>query len=194
MVSLDIDGTILHADDRLADRVRAAIQGVAESGRHVVLATGRSLVTTMPLLARLGLTSGYAVTSNGAVTLRVDPALPQGFEVIHLQTFDPGPALRLLREYMPQTGYAIEDVGLGYRLTAPFLDGEVAGVMTVVPFDELADAPATRVLVSSREHTEQEFLAVVERFGLCGTAYTVGRTAWLDVAPEGVNKASEVGS
>lgn len=189
LVALDVDGTILDQDGRLSERVREAVAAVAASGRHVVVSTGRSLVATTPVLDRLGLTTGYAVTSNGSVTLRLDPALEQGYETVDVVTFDPGPALTLLREHLPQAVYAVEELGLGFRLTAPFPDGELIGRLTVVPFDELLGTAATRVVVRSPEHTPEDFLELVERLGMHGGSYTVGWTAWLDIAPEGVSKA-----
>jgi len=47
----------------------------------------------------------------------------------------------------------------------------------------------TRVVVRSPEHTPEDFLAIIEQLGLHGGSYTVGWTAWLDIAPEGVSKA-----
>jgi hydroxymethylpyrimidine pyrophosphatase-like HAD family hydrolase len=189
IIALDVDGTILDHDGELTDRVRDAVRAVADSGRHVVLSTGRSLVATTPVLDRLSLTHGYAVTSNGAVTLRLDPLLDGGFELADLVTFEPREALSMLREHLPQAVYAVEDFGAGFRLTAPFPDGELIGPMTIVPFEELLDGRATRVVVRSPEHTPEDFLELVERLGLRGGSYTVGWTAWLDIAPEGVSKA-----
>ncbi|GMA86901.1 hypothetical protein GCM10025868_21510 [Angustibacter aerolatus] len=94
LVALDIDGTLVDHDDRLTDRVRDAVHAVVASGRHLVLSTGRSLPMVLPVLDRLGLTEGYAVVSNGAVTLRLDPALELGYEIADLRSFDPAPALR----------------------------------------------------------------------------------------------------
>lgn len=189
LVALDVDGTILDHDGRLTDRVRAAVRAVADSGTHVVIATGRSLVATLPVLDQLGLLSGYAVTSNGSVTVRLDPSLPQGWETVEVVTFDPAPALRLLREHLPAAVYAVEDFGMGFRLTGPFPDGELIGRLTVVPFEDLLSTPATRVVVRSPQHTPEDFLELVERLGLHGGSYAVGWTAWLDIAPEGVSKA-----
>ncbi|GAB3598048.1 HAD family hydrolase [Angustibacter peucedani] len=189
VVALDVDGTVLDHDGGLSDRVRDAVRAVAASGRHVVISTGRSLVATTPVLDRLGLTSGYAVTSNGAVTLRLDAALDDGYEIADVVTFDPREALTLLREHLPQAVYAVEDLGTGFRLTAPFPDGELIGELAVVPFEELLDGAVTRVVVRSPEHTPEDFLALVEQLGLHGGSYTVGWTAWLDIAPEGVSKA-----
>jgi hydroxymethylpyrimidine pyrophosphatase-like HAD family hydrolase len=190
LVALDIDGTILDHDGALSERVREAVHAVAADGHHVVLATGRALYGTLPVLDRLGLERGWAVCSNGSVTLRLDPLLSAGFEVAHAVTFDPTPALKLLREHLPAALYAVEDVGIGYRLTAPFPDGELDGEELVVPFEQLLHSPATRVIVRSPEHTSEEFLALTERVGLHGVNYSVGWTAWLDLAPDGVSKAS----
>ena len=189
LVALDVDGTVLDHDGRLTERVRAAVRSVADSGTHVVIATGRSLVATLPVLDQLGLLTGYAVTSNGSVTVRLDPALATGWEPVEVVTFDPAPALRMLREHLPSAVYAVEDFGMGFRLTGPFPDGELIGRLTVVPFDELLTTPATRVVVRSPEHTPEDFLALVHRLGLHGGSYAVGWTAWLDIAPEGVSKA-----
>lgn len=189
LVALDVDGTVLHHDGSLSPRVHDAIRAVVASGRHVVIATGRSLVGTVPVLEQLGLATGYAVTSNGAVTVRLDPSLPRGHEVVEMVTFDPSPALRLLREHLPQAVYAVEDLGLGYRLTGPFPDDELLGDLTIVPFEQLLHERATRVVVRSPEHTPEDFLELVTRLGLHGGSYAVGWTAWLDIAPEGVTKA-----
>jgi HAD superfamily hydrolase (TIGR01484 family) len=189
IVALDLDGTVVDQDGALTDRVRAAVQAVVASGREVVVATGRSVVATLPVLDQLGLFHGHAVTSNGAVTVRLDPALPNGYEVFDAVVFDPAPALRALREHLPNAVYAVEDLGLGFRLTAPFPDGELIGKLTITPFDDLLTQSVTRVVVRSPEHTPEEFLDIVERLGLHGGSYTVGWTAWLDIAPEGVSKA-----
>ena len=190
LVALDVDGTILDHDERLSDRVRDAVGAVADAGHHVVVATGRSLIGTLPVLDRLGFTTGFAVCSNGAVTVRLDPGLDDGHEVVEAVTFDPAPALRLLREHLPTAAYAVEDLGHGFRLSGPFPDNELMGELTVVPFEELLGTPATRVVVRSPEHTPQDFLELTSRIGLHGVNYAVGWTAWLDIAPDGVSKAS----
>ncbi len=190
VIALDVDGTILDFDDSLSDRVRAAVQAVdAAPDRQIVLSTGRALAAVTPILQRLGLHEGYAVTSNGSMTLRLDPAVPSGYQIIDLVEFDPAQALLLLREHLPLAVYAVEDAGLGYRLTAPFPEGELLGEMTYVSFNELMQRPVTRVVVRSPEHTTDDFLQLVARIGLIGASYAVGWTAWLDIAPEGVSKA-----
>ena len=37
---------------------------------------------------------------------------------------------------------------------------------------------------------EEEFLRIVDEIGLSQVSYAIGWTAWLDIAPKGVNKAT----
>lgn len=190
LAALDIDGTVVDHDDRLTERVRTAVADVVAAGIHVVIATGRSPHGTLPVLDRLGLQEGWAVCSNGAVLLRLDPALARGYEIAHAETFDPAEALLLLRQHLPTALYAVEEAGTGFRLSAPFPTDELSGELTVVPFGELLERPATRVIVRSTNHTPQDFTDLMEKIGLHGVNYAVGWTAWLDLAPDGVSKAS----
>lgn len=190
LVALDVDGTLVDLDERLSDRVRDAVRAVVDAGHEVVVATGRSLVATLPVLDRLGLTSGYAVVSNGSVTVRLDPDAERGYEVVDVVTFDPTPALELLRSELPAAAFAVEELGTGFRLSGPFPADELVGDISVVPFEELLHEPATRVVVRSTDHSPDDFLQLVDRIGLKGVNYAVGWTAWLDLAPEGVSKAS----
>ena len=107
----------------------------------------------------LGLTTGYAVCSNGAVTIRLDPELPKGYEVVETVTFDPRRVLSLLREELPTALVAVEDLGVGFRVSSPFPDGELGGQQSVVPFDELLARPATRVTLRMPDASPEDFMA-----------------------------------
>lgn len=190
LVALDIDGTLLGHDQTLTDTVRTAVAAVRETGAHVVLATGRSVQAVTPVAHALGLTEGWAVCSNGAVVIRLDPEAAEGREITDVVTFDPEPTLRLLREEVPEGRFAVEDLGRGFKVSRPFPMGELSGEVTVVPFEDLCEAPATRVTLRAPELTPDDFHRLVERVGLRGVSYAVGWTAWLDIAPEGITKAS----
>jgi len=69
-VFLDLDGTLVGAENRVSPAVCAAVRRVREAGCEVVLCTGRSRVTTEPVADQLGF-RGYAVTSNGAVVMNL---------------------------------------------------------------------------------------------------------------------------
>lgn len=190
LVALDIDGTVMTYDERISDEVREAVTAVRASGAHVVLATGRSLHATVPVALELGITEGWVVASNGSVTARLDPAEPDGYRVTEVITFDPGPALRLMHAAMPDALFAVEEVGVGFRMNAPFPAGELTGVHAVVEMDQLAAHHVTRLVVRSPGHTTEEFHRLVHRMGLEDVTYAIGWTAWMDVAPHGVTKAS----
>jgi len=190
LIALDLDGTMLHHDGTMSPAVRQAVREVAETGAHVVIATGRAIVATMPIVAHLGLEHGYAVCSNGAVTLRLDPDEPDGYRILETVTFDPAPVLEMLRGSWPDAVVAVEEIGVGFKVSAPFPDGELEGVVRIVPWADLSRSPATRVTFRSPTGTAADFLALVERIGLHGVNYAVGFTAWLDINPEGVSKAS----
>lgn len=190
LVALDIDGTLIDHEQRMTTAVREAVGALRDSGTQVVLSTGRSVSAVVPILEELDLHHGWAVCSNGAVCLRLDPALDSGYEISDVVTFDPEPALRLLRAELPDGLFAVEDLGRGFKVTSPFPFGELSGEVTVVDFEELLAAPASRVTIRAPHLSAEDFHALVERVGLHGVSYAVGWTAWLDLAPEGVSKAS----
>ena len=101
--------------------------------------------------------TGYAVCSNGAVTLALDPDEPQGYQILETVTFDPAPALALLRDSWPDAVIAVEELGVGFKLSGPFPNGELDGELRVVPWEELVADPVTRVTFRSPTGTSEEF-------------------------------------
>ncbi|PWJ27259.1 HAD superfamily hydrolase (TIGR01484 family) [Branchiibius hedensis] len=190
LVALDIDGTLLHFDGTMSDAVRDAVRAVADAGHHVVIATGRSVIAATPVAEHIGLASGYLVCSNGAVTISLDPSAPAGYHLVETVTFDPGPVLGKLRDAWPDATVAVEVLGEGFLLSAPFPEGELNGVQKVVSWEELAQQPTTRLTFRSSSGTAEDFLELAERLGLHEVNYAVGFSAWLDINPEGVSKAS----
>lgn len=190
LVALDIDGTLVTYDDELSDAARDAVADVRAAGHHVVLSSGRSLIAMTPLAAELKITDGWIVASNGAVVARLDARAPEGYVVERVETFDPEPALRLLREHLPDARYAVEDVGIGFRLSEHFPDGELQGRQEIVDFDELWSGEVTRVVIRAPGSSSEDFHEVAEAAGLEDVTYAVGWSAWMDIAPMGVTKAS----
>ncbi|KSU75991.1 HAD family hydrolase [Pseudarthrobacter enclensis] len=190
MVALDVDGTLVDHDGHMSPAVRESAQAVVEAGHEVMIATGRSLNATLPIIEKIGVERGYAVCCNGGVTLRLHPELDGGYEVIHKATFDPAPALRALRERLPSAKYALEDADGNFLSTERFQDASFGVEAIGVDFQTMLDAMAVRVVVFSTENTPEEFNEAIEHIGLAGVTYSVGWTAWLDIAAAGVTKAS----
>ncbi|MGN6743145.1 MAG: HAD family hydrolase [Amnibacterium sp.] len=190
LIALDIDGTVLHEDGTASPRVRRAVRAAVEAGHEVMLATGRSVATTLPVLEQLRIEPEYVVCSNGAITLRRDPSSEVGYRREFVETFDPADVLTTISGALSDARYAVEDETGFFRYTEAFPQGAVGGTSKQVPFEDLLHVEATRVVVISPNHGTEEFLAVVERMGLHRVSYAVGWTAWLDIAPDGVNKAT----
>jgi Cof subfamily protein (haloacid dehalogenase superfamily) len=190
MIALDVDGTLVDHDGHMSPAVRSAAQTVVASGHDVMIATGRSLNATLPIIQQIGLERGYAVCCNGGVTLRLDPSLEKGYEIIHKATFDPAPALKALRERLPNAKYALEDEDGNFLSTERFQDASFGVESIGVDFQTMLDSTAVRVVVFSSENTSDEFNEAIRHIGLSGVTYSVGWTAWLDIAAEGVTKAS----
>jgi HAD superfamily hydrolase (TIGR01484 family) len=189
MVALDIDGTLLDAHEYITPAVRNAVGRARDAGAHIVLSTGRSTFGITRVVEDLDLTGGYAVASNGAVTFSYWPV-----EVRSTTTFDARETVKLLLEQVPDAMVAVEVIGRGYRVNKPFPHGEITGELWIESVDELVAEPVTRVIIRDPSQSAEEFVELAERLGLQGTNYFVGYTAWLDLAPEGVSKASGLAS
>ena len=105
-------------------------------------------------------------------------------------TFDPRAVLEKMRVALPDALIAVEEPGVGFKVSKHFPDGELMGHSREVTWDELIAHPVTRVTLRQPEATAEEFMELVERAGLHGVSYAVGWSAWLDINPEGVSKAS----
>jgi len=185
LVALDVDGTLVDWHNTMAPAVRDAVRAAAHAGLHVVISTGRSVPGVMDAVDKVGMEHGLAVASNGAVTFSYSPV-----ELLEVTTFDARETVKLLLEHVPDAAVAVEDIGRGYRINKPFPEGEINGDMTVQRVEELVAEPVTRVIIRSPDQSAEDFAELAERLGLHGINYFVGYTAWLDLAPDGVSKAS----
>lgn len=189
LVGLDIDGTIMTADGFISEAVREHITELAEDGHHIVLSTGRPLVALLPVLQDLGINKGWAVGSNGSVTIRLDPELPSGHEVEHSVLFPANRAVQTLSKHMPSAVIGLERVGVGYMISEDFGNSKLSGEHTVHTITELCQMSTTRVVVARAERAAKAFSSEVGEFGLRDTYYSVADVHWMDLAPRGMTKA-----
>jgi Cof subfamily protein (haloacid dehalogenase superfamily) len=199
MVALDIDGTLLKwmdgvgaTHEEIVPTVREAVARAVDAGAHVVLASGRSphgmtRVADLLGLPRDGEEKQWIVASNGAVVFRYPP-----LEVVREETFDAREAVEAIMSRHPTALVAVEERGVGYRLNDHFPPGELTGDMIITPVEELVAQPVSRVIIRDPQSTADDFVQLGRELGLHGTSYVVGWTAWLDLAPVGVDKSSGV--
>ncbi|MDO5726374.1 MAG: HAD family hydrolase [Bowdeniella nasicola] len=187
-IALDIDGTIVDYDGRLLPVVRRGIDAACRRGATVILATGRGISGVLPIAKQLGLTSGYAVCSNGAVVIELNGA--DHYEITDVVTFDPSHILRELREAVPGALFLVDDHTGMHHTTAPFPPGELPAGVPEVSFERACSFAATRVTLRAPELSAGELHRLVATTGLHNVSYSVGWTAWMDISPKGVSKAS----
>jgi HAD superfamily hydrolase (TIGR01484 family) len=197
LVALDIDGTLLAwvegrgtTHEEVRPVVHEAVQRAHDAGAHVVLASGRSPHGMTRIADLLELHDDHqdplwVVASNGAVVFRYPP-----FELVHEVTFDARDAVHAVLAEHPEALVAVEERGVGYRLNRHFPEGELDGDMIVTDIEDMIAEPVSRVIVRDPDATAEDFVRTAERLGLHGTNYVVGWTAWLDLSPVGVHKAS----
>ena len=198
VVALDIDGTLLkwvdgQAEDyeTITEPVHDAVHRALDAGAHIVLSSGRSphgmtRIADLLHLPREGADRLWIVASNGAVVFRYPP-----MEVVHEETFDAAPAVAAVLEHHPEALVAVEERGVGgYRVNRVFPEGELSGEQLITQVDDIVGEPVSRVIIRDPEATADDFVELAARLGLHGTDYVVGWTAWLDLSPVGVSKAS----
>ena len=185
LVALDVDGTIVDRDGVLPTAVAEVISTVVAADIPVVLSTGRSWHGTRDLVDLLRLPGGPVVCSNGAVIVSYPPE-----EIVKAITFDPREVIAKVEEFAPGTLIAVEEIGRGYRLNDHFPGGDLTGEMIIEDVEQLSARPVTRVILRDPTRSDTDFIALAKHLGLHGVTYFVGWSAWLDIAPQGVNKAT----
>ncbi|WP_231443144.1 HAD family hydrolase [Brevibacterium zhoupengii] len=192
LIALDIDGTVVNYDGSLSEPVRQVLTQLADAGHHLVISTGRALPGALEVVHALGLKEGFVVCSNGSVVVKLEPAAPLGWEMHHVVSFDPRDALEKMHEALPSALFLVEDPDLHRWASGPFPMGELAesDTLDIVDFEQLLEKRATRIVMREVNGTAEEFAEAVDRLGLHEVSYSVGWSNWLDIAPDGVSKAS----
>lgn len=196
-IGLDVDGTLLAwvegqgaTYETVSSELHDAVHAAYDAGALIVLASGRSPHSMTRVAGLLDLPPEsdeplWMVASNGGVVFR-----HPGFEVVHEVTFNARPAVEEVLEQYPNALVAVEERGVGYRVNREFPAGELAGEMILADLDEIIDDEVSRVIIREPDASAEEFVEMASRLGLHGTQYFVGWTAWLDLSPVGVTKAS----
>ncbi|RBP62511.1 HAD superfamily hydrolase (TIGR01484 family) [Brevibacterium sanguinis] len=192
LIALDVDGTVVDYDGRMSASTHQVLSELGAAGHHLVVSTGRALPGAMEVVRALDLTTGFVVCSNGSVVVRLDPELENGWEMHHVVSFDPKDALQRMHEALPTALFLVEDPDLHRWASGDFPPGELAesDTLDIVSFDELLEKRATRIVMREVNGSAEEFAEAVDRLGLHEVSYSIGWSNWLDIAPDGVSKAS----
>ena len=184
LIALDLDDTLVPHLGTVNERVIDAVRRVREAGITVIPATGRTVSTTSPI-SRAAELDNWMVCSNGAVLATVEPE-----SIVQTATFDPGPLLDRLRELVPDAVYAVEDIHGVFHTTRMFGAGALGLAIREVPFEHLLAEPVVRLVVRSEMHARDGFQEVAREMGFHSVIFGISNVAWMDVGPQGVNKAT----
>ncbi len=183
LVALDVDGTLVDGDGVMRDDVREAVARIVAAEIPVVIATGRGWSSTDIIVDELQLPHGWAVTANGAMLVTYPPLRIES-EV----RFDPADSIAKVSKHAPDAIIGVQE-GLTWRVTRHFPEGELHGDVQIESLEELASRPVSRIVVRDPNSSEATFNGMAQSLGLHEVAYFIGWSAWLDIAPKGIDKA-----
>lgn len=199
LIALDLDGTVLnhgmvgqngHLELEIQRDLAEAIRTLHKNGHEVVIATGRSVDATLPVVEALRIQPTWVVSANGAMTLKRDALAHRAYRKEYVESFDPAELLQTIRPQLVTARYAVESAEGTFYYTEPIPAGTLPAKQVMVDFEELLKVEASRVIVVSPDHRLEEFVNAASTAGLKNVSYAVGRTTWLDIAPIGVSKSS----
>jgi len=193
LIATDLDGTLFRPDKTISRRTMAALRGAADSGIHLVAATGRQ-PGGIPLdLAPCGI--GHVLGSNGAIC--VDQATGEilfeellGAEAVAaiatmLRQRMPGVRLSASREHGQR--YAVEP---DYPSLVGPTEHVLPNYLNVEPYAAVISEPTLKLTVRHPELTAEQMLRLANTSGLKGFHATTSGAPFLEIGAPGVNKAS----
>lgn len=193
LVALDIDGTVLTPEGRIAHSTRTAVHVARRNGVRVVLASSRGPVALEGIQRELGLADEWFIGYQGALVGR---RVGGGLDVLAEQPLDPDVATevedRALRHGL-SVGRYIGPRWRVPRLTAAIrveatLTGETPLVST--PEDRAADGAPHKVLaIAAAEEEIPALESLADELPTTVTA-TFSHRSFLEVTAAGVDKAA----
>ncbi|MDT4893501.1 MAG: hypothetical protein QOE97_2536 [Pseudonocardiales bacterium] len=198
MVASDLDGTLLHSDNTVSARTRAALRAATGAGLLVAFVTGRPPRWLHEVAESTG-HMGVAVAANGAVLYDLEsetilsshPLQPDALATIAAELRAAFPATVFAAEY--GDGFGAEPGYVHDWAINPKADsrGRPLPPPLVATLDAVLARPAVKLLAKDRGADVDEFLTTVERL-LAGRATVThsSRIGLLEIAAPGVTKAS----
>lgn len=192
LVAIDLDGTTINERNEASPEVMRALHSTVARGHHLIIATGRSPVTALQIVHDLRVQPEYVICSNGAVILERDKLTTGGYKRLRTNGFDASPVLAAILHQLPEACLAVESIDGAYRFTHAFPEATTvpAQSQVIVPHTDLLLGATVRLVAIAPGQDVVTFRKAVERMALTGVTYSLGWTAWLDIAPEGSTKAA----
>lgn len=186
LIALDVDGTLLTTEGA-TEVTKSRVAALQDAGAQVVVATGRGIGATLPVLEEVEIHDGWAVASNGAITLRIREG---EVDVVERRYFDPAPVIDQVLERYPDALIAVEDNNSTMRISREFPPRELMENWVIEPIETLRAQPVTKLVVRIPGMDRDEFADRMDELDLSMVEPAVGWTSWMDVNAAGTTKAS----
>jgi HAD superfamily hydrolase (TIGR01484 family) len=185
LIASDVDGTLLVTGQPPSSAVRDAVAGLRDAGHHLVIATGRSLSGALAAARELGLTDGWLIASNGAVTARLTGG---SYVLAEVRNVDAEAVVRLAVRRLPGIRVAVEIVGVGYHVNDRFPAHELNGDQVMVAHLSDLWVGATPRVVLYAPNAQR----LVPELRATGMTAIATRSDWVDATVGGVSKATAI--
>lgn len=195
LIASDLDGTLLGADSRVSERTAAALRAVRAAGIDVVVATGRSHWSALPLVGHLGCVR-WLLCSNGATLFDAHAG-----EVVHQHRLDRDTVAELvarIQAAFPTAAFAWETTG-GIVQSEHWVANRVATNPAYRPSTEepvhepiLGDIgadPVVKVLVAHDRLVTYAWLEALEPHLPPGVCASTSGASFVEITAPGANKA-----
>jgi Cof subfamily protein (haloacid dehalogenase superfamily) len=187
LVATDVDGTLLRSDGNVSAYTAEVLRRVRDAGVEVTLVSARAPLWLNGVIEDLGIVSGYAVCSNGAVVYDIG----RQTALLH-HTLTSEVARRIveaLREAAPGVAFACERESLTVR------EPGYVPLWATPGMDERHDAlaftaePVSKLIVQHPRLSQDELYAFVA--GICGdeATATISGEVLVEISAAGVTKA-----
>lgn len=184
LIALDIDDTLVQHMGSLPGEAVDAIERITEAGIKVTLATGRSVSTTFPIARAAGI-EDLIVCSNGGVLAMVETR-----KIMEAITFDASEIIEQLTVLVPDAVFAVEHTDGNFFTTDLFDTGALGINIREVKLADLTEQHVVRLVVRSETATAQTYGEIAKSLGFHSVVFGIDRISWMDIAPQGVNKAN----
>ncbi|MFI1236131.1 HAD family hydrolase [Nocardia salmonicida] len=195
MFATDLDGTLLRSDRTVSPRTAEAMAGAQAAGIEVVWATARARHSVHELAQSCGF-RGKAVCANGAVLLDLADGTPEIIDTVSIDTGAAGAVMAQIRALIP--GVVFANVGAtrfvaepAYAALCKFTDHHRN------PHEmELSDTLPTgveamvKIVARHPELPGAQLYRQAVAVGITGVELTHSGAAYMEMAAEGVSKAS----
>lgn len=188
LIATDIDGTIVSKNNDITDRVIDSIHALIENGATFCVATGRAIISAQRFLKKIGIEKCYAVCTNGGVVVELNPEHENGYKILSKITFKPQRILKTLHEKMPDSYLCVENTGVGFYVNKIFPPNTIIGEQKIKTIEELGQIETAKVILDMPEYSNAQLREIIAQTDMTGVEHSFGKTAWMDITPEGVTK------